>query len=310
VGKTLTDMPKQAPEGAVRGTFAWRVLAPLLSLGGYALTLGILAWGFSTGAFHIPGGDALIWDRVGDALRSGAEVYVRTPTLSDTFWYSPPWAVLFAVVSWLPVQVTALAIIVCEVASLRYIAGSWLRVGYLCWFPLVAFELPSSQFNLIMAAAIAAALRGDPRLAVVMGTAKLGPILAIRDGWRRAVPVGLLLCVVTIPWLGLWPAWVGHLMSSYGANLAPGATILIPFAPRLMVALALVLYGRPWARGLAAMVAVPSLYWVSAVMLLGLAGDARRGGAVAQASSPLTSPPGVLGRSRCPDPPPVRRPGS
>src|SRR3990167_6718221 len=252
-----------------RGTVG-KTLRLAVSLGGYAMTAGILAWGFGSGRFAIPGGDALIWDRVGDALRAGTEVYVRTPTLSDTFWYAPPWAVLFALVSWLPVQVLASVIIVCEVLSLRYIAGSWLRVGYLCWFPLVAFELPSSQFNLIMAAAIAAALRGDPRLAVAMGTAKLGPILAIRDGWRRAVPVGLLLCAVTIPWLGLWPAWIGHLVSAYGANLAPGATILIPFAPRLAVALALVLYGRPWARGLAAIIAVPSLYWVSGVMLLGL----------------------------------------
>lgn len=242
-----------------------------LSLGGYALTAGILAWGFTSGKFHIPGGDALIWDRVGDALRAGGEVYYRTPTLSDSFWYAPPWAVLFAAVSWLPLQVVSLAIIAAEILSLRYIAGSWLRVGYLCWLPLVAFELPSSQFNLIMAAAIAAALRGDPRAAVVMGAAKLSPVLAIDPrAWRKAAPVGLALLAVTLPWWGLWPAWIGHLVGSYGANLAPGATILVPLAPRLAIALGLLFVRRPWARGLAAIIATPSIYWVSGVLFLGL----------------------------------------
>jgi hypothetical protein len=242
-----------------------------LAASGYALTAGILAWGFGSERFAIPGGDALIWDRVGDALRAGTEVYVRTPTLSDTFWYAPPWAVIFAAVSWLPVQVTAVAIIAAEVAALRYIAGSWLRVGYLCWLPLVAFELPSSQINLIMAAAIAAALRGEPRAAVVMAAAKLSPLLAIDPPqWRKVLPVAGILVALTLPWWFLWPAWVSHLTSSYGANLAPGATIAVPLLPRLLVAVALLAVRRPWTRGLAAIIATPSIYWVSGVLLLGL----------------------------------------
>jgi hypothetical protein len=248
-----------------------RLAAFALSAGGYVFTLGILAWGFSSGKFGMPGSDARIWDRVGDAIRSGGEVYYRSPTLSDSFWYAPPWAVLFGALSWLPVDVLALGIIAAEIAALRYIAGSWLRVGYLCWLPLVAFELPSSQINLIMAAAIAAAIRGEPRAAVVLGAAKLSPILAIDPRqWRRALPVALVLVAVTIPWLGLWPEWIRHLMSSYGANLAPAATITIPFAPRLAVALALLAFRRPWARGLAAIIATPSIYWVSGVLFLAL----------------------------------------
>lgn len=265
VGHKPVDSPASYPRD-------WRTLGRLaLSLGGYALTAGILVWGFSTNRFGIPGGDALIWDRVGDAMRAGTDIYLRTPTLSDTFWYAPPWAVAFAAVSWLPVQVMASGIIVLEVLSLRYIAGSWQRVGYFCWLPLVAFELPSSQFNLIMAAAIAAAIRGEPRGAVVMAAAKLSPILAVDPRqWRLVVPVAVVLVAVTLPWLHLWPAWVAHLASSYGADLAPAATIDVPFLPRLAVAGVLLLVRRPWARGLAAIVATPSIYWVSLVMLVAL----------------------------------------
>lgn len=150
---------------------------------GYALTAVILEWGFSSGKFTIPGGDALIWDRVGDEVRAGISPYYYDAQAS--FYYAPPWAVLFAALSWLPVQVTALMMIAAEVAALRYIAGSWLRVGWCLCLPLVAFELPSSQLNLLMAAAIAAALRADPRAAVVMTAAKLSPILAIDPRqWR------------------------------------------------------------------------------------------------------------------------------
>lgn len=275
---TLRTLQAQSRGAGAHRISLDRRLAVALSAGGYALTAIILWWGFTSGKFSIPGGDALIWDRVGDAMRAGMPIYLQTPTLSDTFWYAPPWAVLFAAVSWLPVQVMAGGIIALEVASLRYVAGSWQRVGYLCWFPLVAFELPSSQFNLIIAAAIAAALRGDPRPAVVMAAAKLSPILAIDPRqWRQTVLVGVALVAITLPWFHLWATWVMHLVSSFGADLAPAATIDVPFFPRLAVAVALLLLVRkPWARGLAAIVALPSLYWVSAVALLGLVPRLRR----------------------------------
>ena len=108
---------------------------------GYALTAGILFWGFTSGRFSIPGGDSLIWDRVGDEVRSGLSPYYVVQG-SGGFYYAPPWAILFAAVSWLPAQITAALMITVEVAALRYIAGSWLRVGWCLCLPLVAFELP------------------------------------------------------------------------------------------------------------------------------------------------------------------------
>jgi hypothetical protein len=132
-----------------------------------------------------------------------------------------------------------------------------------------------------MAAAIAAALRGDPRAALVMSAAKLSPALAIDPrAWRRAVPVAILMLAMTIPWPGLWIDWGRRLVESYDSTIAPGAQLMIPFAPRLAVALALLAVRRPWARGLAAIVAVPTIYWVSFLLLLALIPRSRPSDAV------------------------------
>lgn len=263
------------------------------SAGGYLILAGILWWGVSVGKFTLTPGDALVWDRVGDEVRAGISPYYAV-TGSGGFYYAPPWAILWAVVSWLPVQVVAAVIMAVEAASLRYIAGSWLRVGYLCWLPLVAFELPSAQINLIMAAALAAAVRGDPRAAMLVAAAKLSPLLAIRENWRRAVPVAVLLVAVTLPVAGLWVDWIRQLTGTYGHNIAGGAQLDVPFLPRLLVALVLVATGRRWARVVGAVIATPALYWVSGVILLGLL--PRR--SVAQERDPLDRPESGGGRSQ------------
>lgn len=240
-----------------------------LSVVGYIVTSFILYWGFRNGAFPIPGADALIWDRVGDELRVGISPYYQV-TGTGGFYYAPPWALAFAAVSWLPPMTLALGMIGLEIAALWYIAGSWMRLGWCLLLPLVAWELPSSQTNLIMAAAIAAAIRGSPRLAVIAAAAKISPILAIDPRqWRRALPVALVLVAITVPWLGLWADWIAQLVRNSSANIA-GAQIAIPLLPRLIVAAALLLLRRPWARGLAAIVAIPAPYWVTSVLFLGL----------------------------------------
>jgi hypothetical protein len=254
----------------------WRVRL-VLSAGGYVVTLIILVWGFSSGQFTLPSWDALVWDRAGDEVRAGVSPYYPVAG-SGGFYYAPPWAVLFALVSWLPVQVTAPCIAAAEVAAMRYMAGSWTRVGYMCWLPYVAFELTSGGWNLVYAAAIASAVRGDPRAAIVMTTAKLSPILAVRDQWRKGIPVALVLVAVTLPVLGLWADWIRQLVDSYGKTIAPGTQLLIPFIPRLAVAMVLVMTGRPWARIVGAAIATPALYPVSSVLLLALWPQLRRDG--------------------------------
>jgi hypothetical protein len=239
-----------------------------IAVGGFAFTAAVMISFVAIGGWSFPGGDAFIWDRAGDQVRAGISPYLGPPG-SGSFFYAPPWAIAFALVSWLPVPVVGVAILVAELVALRFVAGSWIRAGYIAWIPLVPLELIGSNWNLVMAAAIAAAMRGDPRAAVVMTAAKLSPILAVDPRtWRLAIPIVAILVAITLPWASLWIDWGRRMVESYGLNIAPGAQLLIPFAPRFAVALALLAVRRPWSRGLAAIVAVPTIYWVSFLLLL------------------------------------------
>jgi hypothetical protein len=249
------------------GSMAARAFA----VAGYAFTLAVLVAMATSGLFHWPDRDAFLWHDVGADILAGRSPY--TLAGPGGFFYAPPWAIGLALVAWVPVQAIAAGILALEVLALRYVAGSWTRAGWLCWLPIVPLELFGSQWNLVMAAAIAAAARGDPRGAVAMAFAKLSPALAIDVRQRRqALLLAAAIGAVTLPWLWLWPEWARQLASSYGANIAPGAELTIPLLPRLVAAGALALVGtrRPWARAAAAIVATPALYWASGVLLFAL----------------------------------------
>jgi hypothetical protein len=239
-----------------------------LSFGGVAFVLVQLIIGTEAGLFPIPSGDELIWDRVGDAVWSGAPIYYRAPVLTDSFWYAPPLAVAFAAISWLPLVIQHVVFTVLKIGAMRLIAGSWIGAGIACWFPLVAFELGGGNFNLLIAAAIVAAVRSEPQLAVLGAFAKFGPALAInpRD-WRKVLPVAVAALAITVPFLHLWPEWIAHVVANAGASLGP--QIPVPFPLRLVAAAALLVFIRSgWSRALAATLAIPAFYWGSLVILL------------------------------------------
>ena len=73
-----------------------RPLTIALSFGGVAFVILQLVIGAQANLFPIPGRDELIWDRVGDAIWTGAPVYYNAPRLTDSFVYAPPVAVAFA----------------------------------------------------------------------------------------------------------------------------------------------------------------------------------------------------------------------
>lgn len=260
-----------------------RVGVVALSIGGVAFALLQIVLGSQMGLFPIPPGDTLIWDRVGDGLRAGTAIYYRAEPVSDSFWYAPPWAVAFAAVSWLPTWVLHLILVGVKIASLRVIAGSWVGAGIAGWFPLVAYDLASGSFNLLMAAAIVSAVRGHPHLAVVAALAKLGPILSVDPHRARTVALVLLASfVVTLPWLRLWPEWVAQIVGNLGVVLGLQVPISLPV--RWGIAAALLAVRRPWSRALAAAIAIPAFYWGSIVVLIApvavvLRGDPRPGAA-------------------------------
>jgi hypothetical protein len=239
-----------------------------LAFGGVAFTLIQLIVGFQGGLFPIPSRDALIWDRVGDAIWTGAPIYFLAPVATDSFWYAPPIAVAFATLSWRPIEAQALVLLVGRIVALRVIAGSWVGAGIACWFPLVAFDLGGGNFNLLIAAAIVLAVDRRPQLAVWAALAKLGPALAIdpRDS-RKVVPIALVALAITLPWLHLWPEYVNHLLGNIAMPLGP--QVPIPLWIRLAAAVALLALVRTrWARALAATIAIPAFYWGSLVVLI------------------------------------------
>lgn len=243
-----------------------RVLVAL-SIGGAAFTILLLIVGVGSGQFPFPGGEALIWDRVGDAVRDGGTVYDVVALREGTFFWAPPWAVIWAALSWLPAQVLHASIAAAGIVSLRVMAGSWLGAGLLCWFPLVAFEFASGNINLFIGASIVLAIGQQPALAVVSALAKVSPALAIhpRD-WRQVVPVALIAFAITLPWLDLWRLWVEQLGNAFGQSIGP--VVPIPLAIRLPIGLAMVATRRPWLIALGAGVALPQFYYASLVHLV------------------------------------------
>jgi hypothetical protein len=236
----------------------------------------VLWWGFSVGQFGVPGGDTLIWDRVGDQVRAGINPYgIVAANPSDTFWYSPPVALVFAFTSLLPPIVQWLAIVALEVAALRYVTGSWRSFGIAGWLPLTAFELVSGNFNLIIVAAIVLAIRGKPAIATIMSFLKMTPILAVNPrSWKRVAMVVAIVVIASLPVLWLWPEWVKVILGSFGQPI--GISVPVPFAVRAVGAALLLGLRRPWSRALAAAVAIPAFYYGSLILLLVVLADRRR----------------------------------
>jgi hypothetical protein len=221
-----------------------------LSILGYLVTAGVIALiAFATTGF---GHDIAIWDRVGDQVRAGVSPYGLQYDPNEVFLYTPVWALIFAAVSWLPPAVLNLGLIVLEVTAWRVCAGSWRRVGYLGLFPIFGFDIAVGQINLLIAAAVALALRGDGRLAVIAAFAKVSPALAIHE-WRRPLIVAAICLLVTLPVLSLWRDWIDQLVAATRIVDAP-----VPYWVRLAVAGGLLLTRRTWARGLAVIVAIPN----------------------------------------------------
>jgi hypothetical protein len=85
-----------------------------------------------------------------------------------------------------------------------------------------------------------------------------------RDGWREAALFVAAATIVTLPWLHLWPEWIDYLLrqpSTIAIHIAPPWYLRLPFA------LALLLVRRPWASALAVVVAMPSL-WLGTLVIL------------------------------------------
>jgi len=230
--------------GATRAGWASRVGDALGRRPTLRLTLAALAVAWflvqltlliGMGQLPFPGGDVTrIFDPAGDRLRAGEAVYLGA--FDGGFFYSPPIAILYGAISWLPPAAQQGIVLVGELAALRYLGGSWF--GFCCAlaFPLMPWELMSGHFNMIIAAGMVLAVRGAPRLAAATAFAKISPALAMdpRDYGKPGV----------------------------------GPQVPLPFHLRAGVALVLLAVFRPWSRCLAAVIAIPAFYYGTFVLLI------------------------------------------
>jgi hypothetical protein len=233
---------------------------------------GVVAWAVRVGLFapgHLPerllaGDVGDVYDAAGDALRNGQAVYTY---VYPPYFYAPPLTVLFGAVSWLPLQLTYCAVTALNVAALRYLAGSWLRLGYLLWIVLIPFELALGNINLLLAAAVVAAVRSDrTALPAILAFAKFSPALAINPRKWKAFAVWILLGVaVTLPWWWLWPDWIAQMVRAWQSPV--GSFVPIPFLVRLPIGLALAATRTRLGRVTGAIIATPAFYVLSLVMI-------------------------------------------
>jgi len=258
-----TERALEAAEGDGPRTRVVEVLTAVFAIGGYACTIVFLAVGFRSGRWPFPGGDvAVFYGPAGDALRGGGEVYF------PGFLYGPPWAVAFAAVSWLGPWAIHAIVVALDVAALWTIAwGNWRRLGYILWFPLIAWEIAAGQLNLLIAAAIVAAQHGIVWPLAAMTLAKVWPAVALPlRHWRRFLIDLALFSLLSLPWLVLWPQWFETLVDTSSHPLGP--VVPVPWVARAAIAAILLAFQRPWTRALAAAIVSPGLYWGQLVVLV------------------------------------------
>lgn len=238
-----------------------RYLVPLAIAGALVAVAQVARW-FSLGAWP-PHDTANIW-LAGLHLRLAEPVYTGMVGQFLVFVYSPPIAVLAAPWSLLPVEVLAVVLLVTQVLAFRWVVGSWMAVGLLCWLPVVPRALVTGNVDFIMAGVIYAAVRGlqgSGAAAALVTFMKFSPALAVRR-WREFAIAAVLLVAMTLPWLDLWPAWVSTMRASVGV-----ATDTLPILPRIPLVVILLLVRRPWATAAAAALATPAFYFHSWVLL-------------------------------------------
>jgi hypothetical protein len=211
------------------------------------------------------GVDLAAYLRAGDDLAAGNPVYVGQIGEPGVFSYAPPWAVAFAALSWVPDTVMQVAMMALGLLAVRYVAGSWLWAGLVFLYPVSTLVLQAGNIEFLIAAAVVLAARGHAGPVAIMGLAKISPFLAVpRPGWREAAFAIGLAVLITLPWLHLWPEWIAYLLrqpASIAIHIGPPWYLRLPFA------LALLVLRRPWATSLAVVVAMPSL-WLGTLVIL------------------------------------------
>lgn len=211
------------------------------------------------------------------------------PTLADPYaratWtdpiayvYSPAFLQLIAPISALPWQAFVAIWAAILVAAVRWLTGPRLfAVGLV----VAAMELAGGNIELLLAVAIVLGFRWPAAWSFVLLT-KVTPGIGllwfvVRREWRQlgialtATAVVVLVSSLSLP--GTWRDWIDVLISNAGRD-GTWAALPIPLWFRFPIAAALVVWGartnRRWAVPVAAMLALPALWYGGLSMLLAI----------------------------------------
>ena len=192
--------------------------------------------------------------------------------------YSPAFLQLVSPLTALPWQAFMAVWTAILIASVRFLTGPrLLAVGLL--FPFTAMEVAGGNVSLLLAVAIVIGFRWPAAWALVLLT-KITPGIgllwfAVRREWRHlAIALGATAAIVAVSAVMLpqqWRDWVDVIIGNAGKG-GTWASVPVPLWIRMPIAVAVVVWGartdRAWTVPVAAMLALPALWYGGISMLL------------------------------------------
>jgi hypothetical protein len=192
--------------------------------------------------------------------------------------YSPAFLQLVTPLTQLPWQAFMAVWTALLIASVRFLTGPGLLAAGLL-FPFTAMEVAGGNVSLLLGVAIVVGFRWPWAWSLVLLT-KITPGIgllwfAVRGEWRHlVVALGATALVVAVSGAMLpqqWRDWVDVIVANAGKG-GTWASVPVPLWIRLPVAIAVVVWGartdRAWAVPVAAMLALPALWYGGISMLI------------------------------------------
>jgi hypothetical protein len=192
--------------------------------------------------------------------------------------YSPAFLQLVTPLTQLPWQAFMAVWTALLLAAVRFLTGPRLLAAGLL-FPFTAMEVAGGNVSLLLAVAIVIGFRWPWAWSLVLLT-KITPGIgllwfAVRREWLHlAIALGATAAVVAVSFVMLpqqWRDWVDVVFANAGKG-GTWASVPIPLWIRLPIAVAVVVWGartdRAWTVPVAAMLALPALWYGGISMLL------------------------------------------